>query len=78
MKSTRRAPIETGTQNKDGVDYNWLPPGTVPTPSEWFVTCICIWLFSVGVVHILFCCFAEKSPAHKSPRNRKNKTESSS
>lgn len=51
-KSTRKAPIEMGTQNKDGVDYNWLPPGTVPTP--------------------------KKSPSHKSPRNRKNKTESSS
>ena len=34
MTKCKKAPIEMGTQNKDGVDYNWLPSGTVPTPSK--------------------------------------------
>ncbi|XP_065915179.1 translocon-associated protein subunit alpha-like [Dysidea avara] len=34
MKPAKRAPIETGTQNKTGVDYDWLPPGTVSTPKK--------------------------------------------
>lgn len=30
--------METGTQNKDDIDYQWLPKGSIPgTPSEFSI-----------------------------------------
>ena len=80
MKPAKRAPIETGTQNKTGVDYDWLPPGTVSTPSEYMTSDVHVCNCNKHFHHIFCCVSVEKSPSHKSPRNRKNKdkTESSS
>lgn len=62
--SSSKKPLETGTQNKDDIDYQWLPPGTIPgTPSE-----------QPSVVHVPFhsAYFTEKSPrASASPRRTK-------
>ena len=30
-RSTTKRPVETGTQSKGDVDYQWLPEGTVPS-----------------------------------------------
>ena len=36
--------METGTQNKDDIDYQWLPKGSIPgTPSEWFKSAQGMW-----------------------------------
>ena len=32
-RSAARKTVETGTQDKDGVDYQWVPDGALPTPS---------------------------------------------
>lgn len=32
-RSTTKRPVETGTQNKDDVDYQWLPEGAIPKKS---------------------------------------------
>ena len=32
-RSAPRKPVETGTHDKDGVDYQWVPDGALPTPS---------------------------------------------
>ena len=37
LKGSRssKKPVETGTQNKDDIDYQWLPKGSIPgTPSK--------------------------------------------
>ena len=34
-RSGNKRPVETGTQGKGDIDYQWLPEGSVPgTPSE--------------------------------------------
>ncbi len=30
-RSTSKRPVETGTQSKGDVDYQWLPEGTLPS-----------------------------------------------
>ena len=46
-----KKPIETGTQGKDDIDYQWLPEGTIPSKSLngtllWFGSIV---LYELGV-----------------------------
>ena len=75
MKPAKRAPIETGTQNKTGVDYDWLPPGTVSTPSKW-CTYSAVWLalvqFTINLIMtLLFFLCREKSFTQEPQKSKK-------
>ena len=59
-RSTTKRPVETGTQSKDDVDYQWLPEGAIPSKcahthqmhsfAELALSCIPV---SIGISEIL-------------------------
>ena len=75
--SSKKAPVEMGTQNKrSNIDYSWLPEGTIPSEccTDCFSFPLCPFFFihsspfSLFIVHATV--FTEKSPRNLSPRNR--------
>ena len=48
-RPSSKRPVETGTQGKEDIDYQWLPEGAIPNPSKLTLTTVCYYGCDVWV-----------------------------